>query len=442
MSFCSTFTGYYYKPRATAYEAWDPTLKHRRPSADFESVSISQVAKDHPVPSKLKNTLNKIITPEIYRKLCAQKLDVDYLKTEGFIILNKGKKGSARIFTHQRCSTHLIKVRVKSCYTLPMEGPIKNLEALREARFVREKIKNLEALGEHKEIKKLEAERQKKKSEAWYPLRNTNLLRPVGRAFFAQQIKNLPKEEQKYYELPKEYLYPCPHAHPKSRDRKRFFSISERKRICSEEETLQRIQNADEKTQRLVIAPRLLQLANMRMHDLHRSNVRLSCDSSDFKFVLIDTEPIGIIMDKADTTGAHLFNPAEQVLLGMIKLRDRFCYSQKLITLTTVVNEAIVDYLNEHPEISVQREDMYYKVLELPASGCQIFRAVLLTVVSVLCPLIPLILAICALWEAYLFPPENPHSWDKYEKVEIPRHERAPKIEKPQPKELSYSSDF
>ncbi len=374
------FASYYYKPDAQAYPDWEPQLHRLTVSQCPEGgVNLSEMVEEieFQLPKKINSKLDQLITPAIYKKLTQETLsdeEIASLEFEGFIFI---KKEERLIFYHQELPDYIIKIDVRETRSYPLEATAK----------------------------------QRKTDKV--PIRNTNLLRPVGRRYLAEKLRTLPTKTRAFFEIPKEYYYASPHGNCADPIYKQYFCVSKRKEIYSSKECFEILHRAGEETQKKLAAIMVQFIKASAIHDWHGSNLTLKRDSTRFRFVLIDTELIGTKMDASDKKGAHLFRPAEQVLLGLIIFRDRCCIKKGLTAMADTVNDAIVDYLNSHPKIKYKIET--YREIQLKTTLSKRLEVCAKIVLSILFPLIPLILMIFAIYKYHF--PSKPHLWDKYDTV-------------------------
>jgi hypothetical protein len=369
----STFGSYYFHRDTVSWTAWDPNLQHRskKEASPDEIVDIDEAAHTYQVPETVKESLDTLITPEVYKRLLSSdENEFMELKDLGFKIVKTGKVN--RVVCHKSCPEWLIKVGIEAERLLAMEGPVKISQALQQE--------------------------NKKATNAWLPLRNQNLLRASGRSYFVKQLSGLEPKDQKLFDFAEEYLYECPHAQINAQPHQKYFAISRKKSTFTGKETVEFIRDQEENVQRLIAQKIVKFIKCTRMHDWHRENLLLSKEAKSWRFEIIDSEPLGVLIDKEDT-GAHLFESDEHVLLGLIAFRDWYCRDNGLTIMTEEINMAIVTYLNEHPEIDAKVTKDLEFVDRTPATACQITRMIALIFVSILFPVLPLVLLITAIFQ-------------------------------------------
>jgi hypothetical protein len=379
---------FYMPHNAVAWAAWDPDFSHRKKSnaESWEVIAIDEAAKKYQVKPETRKFLDEIITEEVYQQLICQE-SIAELKQQGFVILKDWKTN--RVLYHRDQPDWIIKVSLKAKRYLPLEGPYK--------------------------VKKGLASEIPKK-EVWRPLRNTNLLRAAGRDYFVGQLQDLEAEDREFFDFAEEYIYHSLHAPPDAPMHQKYFSIAKRKNTYSGSETVELIQDQEVEVQREIANKFIKIIKNTRIHDWHAENVLLSKEVARWRFDFIDSEPLGILIDSEDN-GAHLLDPKEQVLFGLISFRDWYCRDNGLTVMAEEVDRAIVDYLsdNEHIETKVQTQDNFYDPASMTA--CQTARMVALIIVSIFCPLVPLILLIVALFKSCCCPDQHPT--DRFEHVDF-----------------------
>ena len=372
----SHFTSYYSTPRAIVWAAWDPHMQHRGSvnAEAWEKVDIRKSAEEWATPPDLTQKLNSLITKEIYQTLMRPgEVDVPFLSSRGFKIL---KDSATRIVFHEECPGWLIKVGVREVRELPMESTVK--------------LEQAHAQNMMHTVKK--------------PVRNPNLLRAAGRAFFIKQLADLSANKRKYFDFPQEYIYTIPHAPADANPHQRYFSVSEKKNIYSGNETLAFIHDQDVETQREIAKKIVAFIKRTRIHDLHKNNLVLSKDKNHWCFEIIDMEPLGILIDSEDTS-ANLFQPVEHVLLGLISFRDRYCRRHGLTTMAEEVDQAIVDYLKEHHNLNVRVDNPF--VDREPTTLFQRIGSAVLIIVSLLLIIIPIALFIISFIAACCCPADQ-----------------------------------
>lgn len=382
----AAFKSFYYIPDGIAWAAWNPQLHHRKSETANETVSIPQAAQRYAPSDEVNKRLNQLITQEVYSQLISKKLDIPFLEKRGFRVI---KDTGTRVFFHQDYKDWLIKVGVSSTRSLPMASSVKCLSTPAE-----------------------------KRETVYKPIRNINLLRAPGREFFKNQLRDANVADPLFH-FPKERIYTCPHAEPGAKHHQKYFSISQRQKTYSPGETVAILKNFSETKQRETAQKFIQFIMLTRIHDNTPGNLVLRKDLKHVCFEVLDSEPIGVLMD-SDDKGDHLFEPKEHILHALITFRDHYCRANGLIYMAEVADRAIIHYLEKNPDISVDLEQKFIDAL--PATTCQQVEYVSLILASILCPLLPLAFLVGALFMTYIYHPDpmDPHNHYRFISEDTP----------------------
>lgn len=295
-----------------SFKIWDPEFQTIVEADPEQIVDLQDEAKQFVPPLDVIAALDSIITPEVYLKLIDKGQNSDFLKSKGFQVI---KEDETRVLIHSEIPSYLIKISLEQARPFYLDGLFKG-ETLKKIRYVK----------------------------------HTNLLRAIGRKFFQSRITGI----DSLYSLPEEYLYESPHSSLKEDLHHRYFAISEMIDVHPQMETNLIVQRMHETKQREIARKTVEFIKRTGMVDAHPSNFLL--ERSEEKFYAIDTEPLGLMIEKSDSS-INLLRFRECVFLGLIYYRDRCCLSAYNSTpMAQEVESAILAHLEEFPEINcVQR---------------------------------------------------------------------------------------
>jgi len=368
----STFSHYYFQSNEIIWKAWDATCRCRKISEaeEWEKIDIDEGAQKYAVPNSVQNQLDACITQETYQQL----ISIQYEEKVGKISVHKSliDKGfcflkdssGSRVVYHQSCPEWIIKIGLKKARKLPLGGPVK--------------------------VKKNDP-------EVWHPLLNLNLLRAAGKEFFIKQLEGMSSTDLKLFNFTEEYIYESPHAPKTAPTHHKYFSISKRRETYSGTETIEFIQSQQEGVQRLLAQKIVEFIKRTRIHDWHRGNLLLSKEIKDrWCFEIIDTEPMGILIDHNDTE-ANLLDTREHALLGLICFRDWYCRVNGLTILADEINKAIVNYKEENEDIELLEKGVWK--VPAPMTFLQMTQTTAMIVGSIFLPILPLFLLIAAIFQ-------------------------------------------
>lgn len=302
-TFCERFRSYYLTTYENLYFAWEPEhMVLADPSNRM--IDVEESAARNPVPEGVRLMLDRVITPEIHARMASGDFNPEFYQARGFTVY---KAGGTLVLEHRDLPDYLIKTarasRSFSSGTIP-------------ARM--------------------------EKVEIAY----TNLLRAEGRAYFAERA------DDPLFSFPEEYLYESPcvdPADPMAALHTRFFAISQKVDVYSSKESIDLVKNLDCNKQ-LELAKRVCALIKRTgLTDMHRGNLLLVRDLHDWTFSVIDTEPLGLYIEKDDDPRS-LASKKERVLSGLINFRDLYCRANGLTEMAHYVDREIEDFVRMHPE--------------------------------------------------------------------------------------------
>jgi hypothetical protein len=294
------------------FNTWDPDFQTILEADPEQIIDLEYESKQFIPPVYVSATLDFLITPEVYLKLIDKDLNDNFLKSFGFQII---KEDETRVLAHPEIPGYLIKISLVQSRPFYLDGLFKGVN-LNKIRYVK----------------------------------YTNLLRAVGRKFFQSRLNDF----DSFMSLPKEYLYESPHSSASEHLHHRFFAISEKINVYTQEESIQIIQGMQENKQREIARKTVDFIKRTGMLDAHPTNFLL--ERNEMKFYAIDTEPLGLMIEQSDSLNGLLrFN--ECVLLGLIYYRDRCCLpAYKSTPMAEEAEAAIVAHLEQFPEITcIQR---------------------------------------------------------------------------------------
>jgi hypothetical protein len=196
---------------------------------------------------------------------------------------------------------------------------------------------------------------------------------------------------------PKEYLYPLASAKPTDALHNKYVVISEKLDIVSEEENCARLARlaAHNPSRMRQIVEELCQfILHTHLTDMHIVNIRFLKEAQDVQLgqekdqlAVIDSEPIGGLRDISQPELKIYFQGFDYALfplLGLRKLQEStaglMLQSGVALESALIVDKIFKEVIGKHADALIQTRRSYYAKV----------------IVSVLCPLIPMVLLVIA----------------------------------------------
>lgn len=341
-----TFSSFYVNPEE-CFVTWDPRFETVSDVYDDQFVDIEQEAARYRPPEEVAKVIDDLIDKTIHRQLVSDRFDESFFLRRGFSVLTTE---GTHILKHRDLPGYLIKVSRNEERPYFLDGD-----------YDQTKVRTI---------------------------KHMNLLRAPGRQYYYEHMN---ASDDRFYHLPDEYLYKSPHARRSDPLHHRFYAISAMSDAYSPQESIQQINQMDEEGQRQIAKNKIAFIERTGLVDVHTGNFLLRKDGQGFD--VIDLEPLGVMVEKEDTSN-NLLTHEQQVALGLLYFRNVYCLQEaQNSVMAEEAGLALEDYLEAHPDLHM------HKISILTCGQwCELIVKIFFSVIIPLIPLLVFIWACASVW--------------------------------------------